>query len=333
MRTRGAIEWPEGRSRCSLPRLEPLRSVRTSALEVSYYEAGPQAGPPVLLLHGFPYDIHAYIDVIPLLAEAGLRIIVPHLRGYGTTRFLEPSAPRSGQQAALGQDVVELMDALDIPRATLAGYDWGGRAACVAAALWPGRCAGLVCVNSYLIEDVKKAVNPIDPSLEATLWFFFYFATERGRRGLAASRREINKLIWKGLSPEWRFDDATFDRAADAFDNEDFVEIVVHSFRHRLGLVPGVPQYERVEESLSKQPPISVPAITLDGQLAGNAPATDGTASAAHFTGPRIHRQVPNAGHNLPQETPEPFAAAILDLVGAQSRPLTTQQRCASDPA
>ena len=312
--TQAARGLPTGRSRSSLTRLEPLRSVKTSALEVSYYEAGPPTGAPVLLLHGFPYDIHAYINVIPLLADAGLRVIVPYLRGFGPTRFLDPSGPRSGQQAALGRDVVELMDALDIPRATLAGYDWGGRAACVAAALWPERCAGLVSVNSYLIEDVRKAVNPIDPSLEATLWFFFYFATERGQRGLTASRRQITRLIWTGLSPTWQFDDPTFDRAATAFDNEDFVEVVIHSFRHRLGFAPGLPAYAGLEERLSTQPPILVPAITLDGQAAGNAPATDGTASAAHFSGPRIHRQVPDAGHNLPQETPEPFAEAILDL-------------------
>jgi pimeloyl-ACP methyl ester carboxylesterase len=297
-----------------LPLLEPLRSVRAGVLDVAYHEAGPADGDPVLLLHGFPYDIHSYVDVIPLLAAAGRRVIVPYLRGHGPTRFLDPATPRSGQQAAIGADVVDLLDALGLPRAVLAGYDWGGRAACVAAALWPERCAGLVSVNNYLIQDLSTATDPLPPELEAGFWYFFYFATERGRRGLTANRRDVAKVIWTRNSPAWHFDDATLDRAARAFDNEDYVEVVLHSYRHRLGLAPGDPRYAELEERLAALPPIPVPAVTLEGQADGNFPATDGTASAAHFTGPREHRQVPAAGHNLPQEAPEAFADAILAL-------------------
>jgi len=304
-------------SPADLPRLEPLKTVRTKALDVGYYEAGPADGPTVLLLHGFPYDIHSYSEVAPLLAGAGLRVIVPYLRGFGPTRFADLATPRSGQQAALGSDVIDLMDALGIDRAILAGYDWGGRAACVAAALWPERCAGLASVNEggYLIMDIAAAANPLRPELEAGLWFFFYFATERGRRGLAANRRDLARLVWTQLSPKWRFGDATFDRTAEAFANPDFVEVVIHFFRHRLGLVPGYAAYEDLERRLASQPPITVPAITLDGQAGGpDFPASDGTASAARFTGPRIHRQVPDAGHNLPQENPQALAGAVLDL-------------------
>jgi pimeloyl-ACP methyl ester carboxylesterase len=310
-------EHPAG-SPADLPRLEPVKTVRTEALDVAYYEAGPASGQSVLLLHGFPYDIHSYAEVVPLLAGAGLRVIVPYLRGFGPTRFADLAMPRSGQQAALGADVIDLMDALGIDRAILAGYDWGGRGACVAAALWPERCAGLVSVNEggYLIMDIAAAANPLRPQLEAGLWFFFYFATERGRRGLAANRRDLARLVWTQLSPKWHFDDATFERTAEAFANPDFVEVVIHFFRHRLGLVPGYPPYEDLERQLAAQPPITVPAITLDGQAGGpDFPATDGTASAAHFTGPRIHRQVPDAGHNLPQENPQAFADAVLDLI------------------
>jgi pimeloyl-ACP methyl ester carboxylesterase len=271
-----------------------------------------------LLLHGFPYDIHSYLDVIPLLADAGVRTVVPYLRGHGPTQFLDPSTSRSGQQAAIGADVVDLLDALDIPDAILAGYDWGGRAACVAAALWPERCAGLVSVNSYLIQDISTAVDPIEPDLEAGFWYFFYFATERGRLGLTANRREIAKVIWRRNSPDWHFDDAILERAVQAFDNADYVEIVIHSYRHRLGLAPGYRSYEEIENRLARQPPISVPTVTLDGEADGNFPATDGTASAVHFTGPRSHRRVPNAGHNLPQESPQAFAQAVLDLVNSR---------------
>lgn len=303
--------------RAGLPRLEPLTTARTRVLDVAYYEAGPGDGDVVLLLHGFPYDIHSYVEVIPPLADAGLRVIVPYLRGFGPTRFTDSSAPRSGQQAALGADVIDLMDALGIERAILAGYDWGGRGACVAAALWPERCAGLVSVNEggYLVYDVAAAGHPLPPALEDGLWFFFYFGTERGRRGLIVYRRDLARLLWAQLSPRWNFDDATFDRTAEALGNDDFADVVVHFFRHRLGLAPGYAPYEDIEKRLAPLPPITVPAITLDGQAGGpDFPATDGTASAHHFTGPRTHRQVPGAGHNLPQEAPQAFATAVLDL-------------------
>jgi pimeloyl-ACP methyl ester carboxylesterase len=302
-----------------LPRLEPLRYVRTGTLEVAYYEAGPSDGDAVLLLHGFPYDIHSYTGVIPLLAEAGCRVIVPYLRGHGPTRFLDPATPRSGQQAAIGTDVVDLMDALGIPRAIAAGFDWGGRAACVTAALWPERCAGLVSVGSYLIQDIATAMTPVRPELEAGFWYFYYFLTERGRAGLTANRRQIARVIWARNSPDWHFDDATLERAAVAFSNPDYVEVVLHSYRHRLGAAPSCPPYDHAEKLLAAQPPIAVPAVTLDGLADGNFPATDGSLSAPHFTGPRAHHQVPCAGHNLPQEAPGPFARAVLELTGARS--------------
>jgi pimeloyl-ACP methyl ester carboxylesterase len=288
--------------------------VRTPTLEVAYAESGPPNGVPVLLLHGFPYDIHSYVDVVPLLAARGLRVIVPFLRGHGPTRFVDVSTPRSGQQAALGADVVDLMDALDVERALLAGYDWGGRAACVVAALWPERCRGLVSVNGYQIQDIQAAQDPIDPRLEAGFWYFFYFTTERGRRGLTENRRAVAEVIWRRNSPAWRFDVATLDRAAEAFENEDYVDVVIHSYRHRLGLAEGDPRYEAFERRLAHTPTIAAPTITLDGLVDGNFPATDGSASAAHFVGPREHRQVPDAGHNLPQEAPRAFARAVLDL-------------------
>ena len=288
--------------------------IETPVLEIAYYEAGPPDGDPVVLLHGFPYDIHSYAEVVPTLVEQGLRVIVPYLRGHGPTRFLDASAPRAGQQAALGADVVDLLDALDIPRAVLAGFDWGGRAACVVAALWPDRCAGLVSVNSYLIQDISAAQRPIDPSLEAGFWYFFYFATERGRLGLTENARAVAEVIWRRNSPAWPFDDATLDRAAEAFQNEDYVDVVIHSYRHRLGLADGYAPYEDLEQRLARQPPIEVPTVTLDGLADGNFPATDGSSSSAHFTGPRTHRRVPDAGHNLPQEAPVAFALAILEL-------------------
>jgi pimeloyl-ACP methyl ester carboxylesterase len=297
--------------------LEPLKTIRAGVLDVAYYERGPGDGMPVVLLHGFPYDIHAYTDVVGPLVQAGLRVIVPYLRGYGPTRFADVRTPRSGQQAALGADLRDLIDALELRRPILAGYDWGGRAACVVAALWPERCRGLVSVNpAYLIQDIAVADVPLRPELEAGLWYFFYFATERGRRGLEANRTEIARLIWERGSPEWAFDDATLARTAAAFDNDDYVEIVIHSYRHRLGLAPGDPTYENLEHALAALPPITVPAITLDPQADGNFPATDGTASAVYFTGPRTHRQIPDAGHNLPQEQPAAFADAVLEVAG-----------------
>jgi pimeloyl-ACP methyl ester carboxylesterase len=297
-----------------VPRLEPLRYVRTDVLDIAYFEAGPGDGDPVLLLHGFPYDIHTYVDVIPRLVDTGHRVVVPYLRGHGPTRFRSADTPRSGQQAALGTDLIEMLDALDIEQAVLAGHDWGGRAACVVAALWPERCCGLVSVNSYLIQDIARAATPIRPDLEAGLWYFFYFATERGRAGLTANRRAIADVIWRRNSPRWIFSDAMLDRAAVAFENPDYVDVVIHSYRHRLGLAPSLPTYEDTESRLTALPAIAVPAVTLDGMADGNFPATDGTASAKYFRGFRTHHQVPNAGHNLPQEAPDAFTDAILEV-------------------
>jgi pimeloyl-ACP methyl ester carboxylesterase len=296
-------------------RLEPLRKVDAGVLNIAYYEAGPADGPVVMLMHGFPYDIHSYVDVAPQLAEQGCRVIVPYLRGYGPTRFRDRAAPRSGEQAAIGADMMALMDALRIGRAVFAGYDWGGRAACVGAALWPERCIGLVSVNSYLIQDIAKAMVPFKPEREVPLWYQYYFQLERGRAGLAANRRGIARILWTQWSPNWQFDDACFERTAVAHDNPDYVAIVIHSYRHRFGLAEGDPQYADLQQRLATLPPISVPSVTLDGDADGVLPASDGSASAAKFTGRRIHRIVPGAGHNVPQETPEAFAAAVMEVV------------------
>jgi pimeloyl-ACP methyl ester carboxylesterase len=298
-------------------RLEPLRNVDAGVLNIAYYEAGPPDGPVVMLMHGFPYDIHAYVDVAPQLAAQGCRVIVPYLRGYGPTRFLDKATPRSGEQAAMGADMMALMDALGIKRAVFAGYDWGGRAACVGAALWPERCIGLVCVNGYLIQDIAKAMVPARPDREVPLWYQYYFQVERGRAGLAANLRGIAKILWQQWSPNWDFDDACFERTAVAYDNPDYVDVVIHSYRHRFGLADGDPQYADIERKLAAQPPITVPAITLDGEEDGVALATDGNASAPKFSRRRTHRVVSRAGHNLPQEAPEAFAAAVMELIKA----------------
>ena len=298
-------------------RLEPLRHVDAGVLNIAYYEAGPADGPVVMLLHGFPFDIHAYVDVAPQLAAKGCRTIVPYLRGYGATRFHDPATPRSGEQAAIGADLIALMDALGVKRAVFAGYDWGGRAACVAAALWPDRCAGLVSVNGYLIQDIAKAMAPAKPEREVALWYQYYFQLERGRAGLAANRRGIARILWQQWSPNWQFDDATFERTAVAFDNPDYVDVVIHSYRHRYGVADGDPQYADLQRRLAALPVIAVPTITLDGDGDGVTPATDGTASAAKFTDRRSHRVIPRAGHNLPQEEPEAFAAAVMELIRA----------------
>jgi pimeloyl-ACP methyl ester carboxylesterase len=299
----------------------------TDLLQVAYHEAGPAGGQPVVLLHGFPYDIHSYTAVAPLLAQNGYRVIVPYLRGHGATRFLHPDTARSGQQAALGADVLALLDALGVSRAILAGYDWGGRAACVAAALHPERVIGLVSVNGYLIQDINAAMHPLRPDLEAGFWYFFYFLTERGRAGLAANRREIAEVIWRRNSPRWAFDVTDLDRAAQAFDNPDYVDVVIHSYRHRLGQATGAPEYAEVEAALGLTPAITVPAVTLDGTADGNFPATDGSPHAARFTGPRLHRQIPNAGHNLPQEAPDAFVTAIQDVDRLAARASSTSVR------
>jgi pimeloyl-ACP methyl ester carboxylesterase len=293
----------------------PLRTIRAGVLEVSYFEAGPAEGPPVLLMHGFPYDIHSYVDVAPMLAAAGCRVIVPYLRGYGGTRFLSDATPRSGEQAALGADLLALLDALAIPRAVLAGYDWGGRAACVVAALWPGRCAGLVSYNSYNIQDIAKAMQPDSAENEHRLWYQYYFHSERGRAGLAADRRGIARLLWRLWSPTWRFDDATFEQSAKAFDHPDFVDVVIHSYRHRFGLVAGDPAYASIEAKLAAQPAITVPAITFDGADDGVRSPADASAHTQRFAGPRSHRVLAGVGHNMPQEAPRVFADAVLELI------------------
>lgn len=292
----------------------PVRQVRSDVLDIGYVEAGPTDGPVALLLHGYPYDIHSFAEVAPMLAAEGWRVIVPWLRGHGATRFLDAATPRAGQQGAIGADVIALMDALAISKAVLAGFDWGGRAACVAAALWPRRCAGLVSVNSYLIQDIAQAMTPLPARIESGLWYQYYFQTERGRAGLAADRRGVARVIWTRNSPSWHFDEATFERTAGAFDNPDYVEVVIHSYRHRLGLAPGYAPYEEIERRLAALPVIAVPAVTLDGEADGNYPASDGSATAAKFAGRRTHRRVPGAGHNLPQEAPRAFADAVGEV-------------------
>lgn len=297
--------------------VQALKHISAGVLHIAYVEAGPADGPPVFLMHGFPYDIHTYAEVAPMLAAAGCRVIVPYLRGFGPTRFLSDTTPRSGEQAALGADLLALMDALAIPRAVLAGYDWGGRAACVVAALWPERCAGLVSFNSYNIQNIAKAMEPDTPENEHRLWYQYYFHSERGRASLAKDRRAVTRLLWKLWSPTWAFDDATFERSAVAFDNPDFVEVVIQSYRHRFGLVPGDPAYAEIERRLAAQPAITVPTITFDGADDGVRPVAGATAHAHRFTGPRSHRVVPGVGHNMPQEVPRVFADAVLELVPA----------------
>ena len=295
--------------------LEPLKHIDAGVLNVAYFEAGPGDGTPVLLMHGFPYDVHAYAEVAPRLAARGCRVIVPYLRGFGPTRFLDNSTPRSGEQAALGADLLALLDALAIPRAVLAGYDWGGRAACVVAALWPQRCAALLSFNSYNIQDIAQAMRPDMPDNEHRLWYQYYFHSQRGRAGLAKDRRAVCKLLWKLWSPTWRFDDPTFERTARAFDNPDFVDVVIHSYRHRFGLVAGDPALARIEQRLAQQPCIGVPTISFDGADDGVRPPAAAAQHASRFTGPRSHRRVPAVGHNMPQEVPRVFADTVVELV------------------
>ncbi|MET0885244.1 MAG: alpha/beta hydrolase [Mycetocola sp.] len=297
----------------------PTRNVTAGELSIAYVDAGDPTAEPVVLLHGYPYDIHSYVEVIPLLVDSGFRVLVPYMRGHGPTRFLDDSAFRSGQQAALGADLLAFIDALDLFEPILAGYDWGGRAACAVAALWPERISGLVSVNGYLIQNIAASHTPIRADLEAGFWYFWYFATDRGRAGLEANRRDIAKVIWTRNSPEWAYGDADLGQAAVAFENPDYVDIVIHSYRHRLGLASGAPHLEDIERRLADQPPISVPTITLDGLADGNFPATDGSQHARLFTGPREHRQIAHAGHNLPAEQPRAFADAILAVAAPPS--------------
>ena len=292
-----------------------LKRASTSTLEIAYEESGPATGVPVLLMHGFPYDPRCYDEVVPPLVAAGYRAIVPYLRGYGETRFLAASTPRSGQQAALGQDLLDLMDALGLPNAALVGFDWGGRAACIVAALWPERVRCLVSANGYNIQDIAGSVRPAPPEQEHRLWYQYYFHTERGRAGLAANRHALCKLLWQLWSPNWRFDDATFERSAASFDNPDFVEVVIQSYRHRYGYAPGDPALEAIEQRLAARPPITVPSIVLQGEGDGVATATRADTQAHLFTGPYQRRLIPRIGHDVPQEAPQETAAAVLELL------------------
>ena len=290
-----------------------LKQIDAGVLNVGYAEDGPADGPAVILLHGWPYDIHTYVDVAPLLAAKGCRVIVPYLRGYGTTRFRSSDTPRNAQQAALATDVIALMDALRIDRATVAGCDWGARTANIVAALWPERCKAMVSVSGYLIGSREANRKPLAPDAELQWWYQYYFATERGRLGYDAHRREFARLIWRIASPTWPFDDATFERSAASFDNPDHVAIVIHNYRWRLGLAEGEAQYDVMEQKLAQGPVITVPSITLEGEANG-APHPPPAAYAKRFSGKYRHRDLAGGvGHNLPQEAPEAFAAAVLE--------------------
>jgi pimeloyl-ACP methyl ester carboxylesterase len=291
-----------------------IERVRTATLEIACERDGPPDGTPVLLMHGWPYDPRTYDEVAPILAVAGCRVIVPYLRGFGQTRFLSEQTPRSGQQAALGDDLRQLMDALSIESAVLAGYDWGGRAACIVAALWPERVRGLVSGEGYNIQDIANANKPVAPEQEHRFWYQHYFNVERGPAGLAANRRELIRLIWRLWSPEWRFDDATFERSAASWDNADFVDVTIQSYRHRYGNAPGDPALEEIERKLAAPPPIAVRTIVLHGEANGLQPRDTWAGQQRRFTGRSERRLIPHAGHNLPAEAPAAFAQAVLDL-------------------
>ena len=291
-----------------------LKQIKAGLLDVGYAETGPADGKPVILLHGWPYDIHAFVDVAPILASAGYRVIIPHVRGYGTTTFLSDTTFRNGQPSALGVDTIALMDALKIEKATLAGFDWGARTAGIVAALWPERCTALVSVSGYLIGSQEAGKMPLPPQAELQWWYQFYFSTERGREGYEKYRREFSKLIWKLASPKWNFDDVTFERSAKAFDNPDHVAIVIHNYRWRLGLAQGEAKYDDLEAKLAKAPVIGVPTITMEGDANG-APHPDPSAYAKMFPGKYSHRTITGGiGHNLPQEAPQAFAEAVIDV-------------------
>jgi pimeloyl-ACP methyl ester carboxylesterase len=292
----------------------PMKQINAGLLNVGYAEAGPAGGSAVILLHGWPYDIHSFVDVAPLLASAGYRVTVPYVRGYGTTRFLSADAFRNGQPSAVAVDTVDLMDALKIDKAILAGFDWGARTANIVAALWPERCKAMVSVSGYLIGSQDAGRMPLPPKAELEWWYQFYFATERGRAGYDKYRHDFSKLIWQLGSPKWAFDDATFDRSAASFDNPDHVGIVVHNYRWRLGLADGEPRYAEFDKRLAEFPVITVPTITLEGDANG-APHPDPSAYAKKFSGKYAHRTIEGGiGHNLPQEAPRDFAQAVLDV-------------------
>ncbi|GLU32840.1 alpha/beta hydrolase [Trinickia caryophylli] len=291
-----------------------LRHVNANGLSVGYVDAGPANGPVVILLHGWPYDIHAYAEVTPILVSAGYRVLVPYLRGYGPTRFLSADTPRNGQQAVVAVDIVEFMDALKIKQAVIGGFDWGARTADIIAALWPERCKALVSVSGYLIGSQAANEKPLPPQAELAWWYQFYFSTARGEAGYAANRSAFNKLIWRLASPQWHFDDATFARTAESFDNPDHVAVVIHNYRWRLGLAQGEPRYDDLEKKLAASPDVSVPTITMEGDANG-APHPQPAAYAKKFTGKYQHRNIGGGiGHNLPQEAPKAFADAILQV-------------------
>ncbi len=297
----------------------PLKQIEAGLLDVGYVEAGPANGQAVLLLHGWPYDIHSYTDVTPALAEAGYRVIVPYLRGFGTTRFLSPNTMRNGQQAALAVDAVALMDALEIETAVVGGFDWGARTANVAAALWPERCKAMVSVSGYLIGSQEANKAPLPPAAELSWWYQFYFATDRGRAGYDKNRHEFARLIWHTASPQWNFDDATFARSAPALANVDHTDIVIHNYRWRLGVADGEREYDDYEKQLAAAPAITVPTITLEGDANG-APHPEPGTYAAKFSGKYTHRTIPGGvGHNLPQEAPQAFTDAVIEVDGFAS--------------
>jgi pimeloyl-ACP methyl ester carboxylesterase len=293
-----------------------LKFAKAGVLNVGYLEAGPADGTPVFLLHGFPYDVHAYDEVTPSLVSTGCRVITPYLRGYGPTRFLSGDTSRSGQQAVLALDLLALIEALSIPSAVLAGYDWGGRAACIVAALWPERARGLVTGGvAYNIQNIARSGKPLAPEDELRLWYQYYFHSERGRLGLAQNRYELCKLLWRLWSPTWNFDDATYAQTASSFDNPDFVDVVIHSYRHRYALVPGDPAAEETEGRLSGQPRVSVPTVVVLGDADEVTPPHGSESHRRLFTGKYEFRTIRGVGHNLPQEAPRDFAAAVLALV------------------
>lgn len=320
--TGSAAAQPGKMKPADLPRIKPgtntsfaaLKQIDAGLLNVGYAEAGPVDGPAVILLHGWPYDIHSYVDVAPLLASAGHRVIVPYLRGYGTTRFLSGDTVRNGQPSAVAVDLIALMDALKIEKATLAGFDWGARTANIVAALWPERCKALVSVSGYLIGSQATGKVALPPAAELQWWYQYYFATDRGRAGYDKFRHEFSKLIWQTASPKWNFDDATFDRSAASFDNPDHVAIVIHNYRWRLALADGEPKYDDLEKRLAEGPVIAVPTITLEGDANG-APHLEPGAYAKKFTGRYSHRLIKGGvGHNLPQEAPRAFAEAVVEV-------------------
>ena len=291
-----------------------LKQVNAGVLDIGYAEDGPPDGQPVILLHGWPYDIHSFVDVAPMLAERGFRVIVPYLRGFGSTTFTSDATVRNGQQAAVASDVIALMDALDIPDAIIGGFDWGARSADVVAALWPERCRALVAVSGYLIVNLVANKAPLAPQAEYGWWYQYYFATDRGRNGYAQNTHDFNRLIWTNASPLWNFDDATYDRSAAAFTNRDHVDIVIHNYRWRLSLAAGEPQYDDLERRLAAKPVITVPTITVSSDFDGAA--KDGNGYRQQFTGRYSHRVLDGIGHNVPQEAPRQFADAVIEVAG-----------------